>query len=175
MGLRKFTCYRRVKRAYTRKSKYKHQSFVKGVPPIKLTKFDFGDLKRSFAAQVDLVSKEKIQVRHNSLESARQVVIRKLTEMSKPYMFRVRPYPHHVLRENKMLTGAGADRMQTGMQLSFGKPISSAAQLGVDQPIFSVYVDKDAVELAKLALRGAMPKLPGRCGIVEAIPKKLSK
>src|SRR3989338_6011174 len=134
MGLRKFTCYRRVKRPYTRKSKFKNRSYVKGVPPIKLAKFDFGDLKKDFEFKIDLVSKQKIQIRHNALESARQVVIRRLSEMSKPFKLRVRPYPHHILRENKMLTGAGADRMQTGMQLSFGKAISSAAQLGIDQP-----------------------------------------
>lgn len=171
MALRNFNCYRKVKRAYTRKSKYKPLAYIKGVPPIKLTKFNFGDLKRPFTMQVDLVSKVRIQVRHNAIEAARQVVIRKLAEMAKPYRLQVRPYPHHVLRENKMITGAGADRMQTGMQLSFGKPMGSAAQLTIGQPIFSVFVDKDAVAQTKEALKGAMPKLPGKSGIVESVRK----
>jgi len=34
------------------------------------------------------------------------------------YFFRIIPFTHHIQRENKMLTGAGADRTQTGMQLS---------------------------------------------------------
>ncbi len=166
-GLRAFSCYRKPKkRPYTRKSKYKARAFIKSVPNIKVVKFDLGDLKREFLAQVDLVSKENIQIRHNAIESARQVVIRRLGETNKPYHFKIRIYPHNVLRENKMLTGAGADRMQTGMQRSFGRAIGSAAILKPKQPIFSVYVDKDAVDAVKLALRAAFSKMPGRCGVV---------
>ena len=65
-----------------------------------------------------------------------------------------------------MLTGAGADRMQTGMQKSFGKAAGLAAQLKPKTSLFCVYVDTEHVETVKGALRLAMPKLPGKCGVV---------
>ena len=77
MAERKFKCYRKVKRAYTRKSRYKVKGYIKAVPTNKLVKFNFGDNKRVFPHKVFLVSKEKIQVRHNALESARTSVVRR--------------------------------------------------------------------------------------------------
>ncbi|MAG45762.1 MAG: hypothetical protein CMH63_03260 [Nanoarchaeota archaeon] len=72
----------------------------------------------------------------------------------------MRVYPHHALRENKMLVGAGADRMQTGMQRAFGKVIGIAAQLKKNQSVFEVFVNKSGVEAAKDALKGANQRLP---------------
>ena len=77
----------------------------------------------------------------------------------------VRSYPHHVLRENKMITGAGADRMQTGMQRSFGRAMGLAAQLKVGTPIFCVYCNKEGIPSARKALLSANPKLPGRSAV----------
>jgi len=166
MAERKFKCYRKVKRAYTRKSRYKVKGYIKAVPTNKLVKFNFGDNKRVFPHKVFLVSKEKIQVRHNALESARTSVVRRLTRfLGKEYHMQVRSYPHHVLRENKMITGAGADRMQTGMQRSFGKAIGLATQLKMGTPIFCVYCNKEGIPNARKALLSATPKLPGRCAI----------
>lgn len=164
-GLRAFSCYRKPKRAYTRKSKYKKRAFIKSVPNIKVVKFDLGDLKKDFKGQVDLVSKEKVQIRHNAIESARQVVVRKLNKIGKPYHFKIRVFPHNVIRENKMLTGAGADRMQTGMQRAFGKATGLAARLKIGQPIFTLYVEKEDVEAVKPALKAATSKFPCKCGI----------
>ena len=105
-------------------------------------------------------------MRHNAIESARTSVVRRLTLwLGKEYHMQVRSYPHHVLRENKMITGAGADRMQTGMQRSFGRAMGLAAQLKVGTPIFCVYYNKQGIPNARKALLSATPKLPGRCGI----------
>ncbi|KAL8547256.1 hypothetical protein ACS0TY_006831 [Phlomoides rotata] len=53
------------------------------------------------------------------------------------FHLRVRVHPFHVLRINKMLSCAGADRLQTGMRGAFGKPkgvgyLSSISHLGVE-------------------------------------------
>ena len=166
MGLRPFSCYRKVKRAYTRKSRFKVKGYVKSTPTSKLVKFSFGETKRSFPHKVFLLSTQEIQLRHNALESARTSVVRRLTEkLGKEYHFQIRAYPHHVLRENKMILGAGADRMQTGMQRSFGKPVGLAARLKVGSPIFCVYCQKEGIPVARDALKSATPKLPGRCTI----------
>ena len=166
-GIRPSSCYRHLERPYTRKSKYKSKAYIKATPTSKLAKFEFGDLKAKFNCQIDLITTLPIQIRHNSLESARTVVIRRLTEMGKSYRFSIRAFPHQILRENKMLTGAGADRMQTGMQLSFGRAVGLAARLKSDQPIFSVKIDKVDSKLARKAMAGALPELPGKCVFVE--------
>ena len=77
------------------------------------------------------------------------------------YRFKVRVYPFHILRENPLAAGAGADRMSTGMKMSFGKPIGVAAQIKKGQTVFSMDVNKQNVDLAKKALKRATYKLPG--------------
>jgi large subunit ribosomal protein L10e len=60
-----------------------------------------------------------------------------------------------------MLTGAGADRMQTGMQLSFGKCIGKSAILKANAPIFFIAVSTPkAVVLAREAFKEIKAKLP---------------
>ena len=51
---------------------------------------------------------------------------------------RVRPHPYHVVRINKMLSCAGADRLQTGMRGAFGKPNGLVARVNIGQIILSV-------------------------------------
>ncbi|MBI5391978.1 50S ribosomal protein L16 [Candidatus Woesearchaeota archaeon] len=161
VGLRKFSCYRRLEVPYTRKSKYKKKGYVKAIPPHKIARFEMGE-KRLFSHIVKLVSQDSIQIRHNAIESARLVVNKRLEEnLSNNYFMKLNLYPHHAIRENKMLGGAHADRLQTGMAHSFGKVIGSAAQLKEGKTIFTVFVDKAGVESAKTSLMYASPRLPG--------------
>lgn len=159
-GIRPGRCYTPIKRAYTRKSKFKKLSFIKAVPPSKIVKFEYGDLKKEYNTEVTLYTTEAIQLRHNAIESARTVVVRKLDELGGDYRLKIRVYPHHVLRENKMITGAGADRMSKGMQRAFGRAIGLAARMKKGKELFSVYVDKSKVPLVKQALRAATYRLP---------------
>lgn len=54
------------------------------------------------------------------------------------FHLRVRPHPYHVVRINKMLSCAGADRLQTGMRGAFGKPNGLVARVNIGQIILSV-------------------------------------
>jgi len=165
--LRPAKCYRKVKRAYTRKSKYRKYSFVRSVPAKKVVKFDQGNLKKEFESSVNIVSKEAMQIRQNALESARIKINRAISKrMGNNYHLKLRIYPHHVLRENKMLTGAGADRMQSGMQRAFGKPMGLAAQVKKNQKIFTLGVDKKDVNAAKKILKSSLSRLPGKYSVV---------
>jgi hypothetical protein len=47
-------------------------------------------------------------------------------------------HPFHVLRINKMLSCAGADRLQTGMRGAFGKPAGLAARVAIGQVLLSI-------------------------------------
>ena len=166
--LRKAVSWRKIERPYTRKSKFREKSFVKTSPNVLVVKFDMGNPKRKFKYVLNLRSKKDIQIRHNALESARQVSNRLFEGRlgKNAYHLKVMVYPHHILRENPLASGAGADRFSTGMAHSFGKPIGIAAQIKKNQIIFRVSVNsKSAVELAKKALRAAATKLPCSCRV----------
>ncbi len=47
-------------------------------------------------------------------------------------------HPFHVLRINKMLSCAGADRLQTGMRGAFGKAQGTAARVAIGQVLMSI-------------------------------------
>ncbi len=165
--LRKANAYKKSTRAYTRKSKYKKKGFIKVVPASKVIKFNMGDLKKEFPKTIKLISKETFQIRHNAIESCRTLINRQLSKRfgSKGYRFIINQFPHHVLRENKMLTGAGADRMQSGMKHSFGKAMGTAAQLKPGKTIFTVKVNEPDVDFAKKALAKARSRIPGKVTI----------
>lgn len=155
-----------IKRPYNRKSKFKKKNFVKTVPQNKIVRYDMGDLSKKFPYKVELITKEPIQIRHNALESCRQIINRNLMRLiGTDYYFKLNVYPHQILRENKMLTGAGADRMQTGMAHSFGTPTGVAARIGKSQAVFSVKVEKENINHAKAALHKARPRMPGHFSI----------
>ncbi|MBI4153084.1 50S ribosomal protein L16 [Candidatus Woesearchaeota archaeon] len=174
--IRKFAAYQRIERPYTRISKYKKKSFVKVRPHSTIVRFEHGDQNGRFDLTLYLVSKQDVQVRHNALESARQTSNRVLEKLGKnAYFMRIRKYPFHILRENPLASGAGADRMSTGMSHSFGKPISSAAQVFKEDIVMEVRVSRKDGHAAKLALERANKKLPCACKIIEAKGKKVVK
>jgi len=160
MALRKAGAYsKRYARPFTRKSKVKGKSYIKTIPNSKIVRFKMGDIKNfedgKYPITLYIKSKEKVQMRDNSIEAARQFLNRFLTEkVGKDFYLEVKIYPHHILRENKMLTGAGADRMQTGMSQSFGKSVGRAALVNAGQTIFILGVktpkqEQDARKLIK--------------------------
>ena len=62
-----------------------------------------------------------------------------------------------------MLTGAGADRMQTGMAQSFGKTIGRAALVKKNQAIMVIAVSTKKQELAaRKLIVSVRPRLPCR-------------
>lgn len=146
---------------------YTRREFVKGFPDPKITKFTMGDTKSRFAYEAKLIALEQAQIRHVSLEAARVASNRILMEkLVNNYRLDVHPYPHTILRENKMIFGAHADRLQQGMRASFGRPIGTAARVKAGQTVISVNVNAEGVEAAKLALKRGSAKLPTPCQIV---------
>jgi len=182
MALRKASAYSKKHMvAYTRKSKIKQRSYIKAVPPQKIVKFNLGNVSGythgKFNYIVRMLASEEIMIRDNALEAARQYINKKL-ELAYPgqYYFKVTPVPHHVLRENKMITGAGADRMQTGMQLSFGKPMGRGAIVHKNREIFLVAVESEKqFPVARQAMQEVKAKLPCRTHFVfEKVQPKLA-
>ncbi len=152
-----------AKMAYTRRE------YMGGVPGSKIVQFDMGNLTQDFPVELSIVVEEACQIRHTALEAARISVNRQLVKGvgRANYHFKLRTYPHHVLRENKQATGAGADRVSEGMRRSFGKAVGTAARVVPGQKVFSVWVNPQHVDKAKAALQRAVYKLPTPARIVE--------
>lgn len=169
MGLKPAKCYRKLERPYTRQSRSKpKRSYVKGVPYPKIHKFEAGKRADSYSCVVSLVANNSVQIRHNALEAARVGAHKILTKHLgvDGFFLKVLVYPHHVLRENSLATGAGADRFQTGMRQSFGKPVSTAARVMANQSVMEVRVPGAKKLIAKNALKVAGSKLPTTTRIV---------
>ena len=171
--LRKAFAYSKKKVVpYTRTSKKKQKSYIKMIPPQKIVKFTMGNPQAfnagKFQHVLSVVSTENVQIRHNALEACRQYINKKMdTDLAGQYYFRVKPFPHHIQRENKMLTGAGSDRMQTGMQLSFGKAMDRAAIMKKGKGIFFIATSsKKAEQTARKLLHTIKSKLPCKTRIV---------
>ncbi len=147
--------YRAIKSmAYSKK-------YAPGTPNSKIARFTTGKYSTDYAYIIRLVSKGRVQIRSNALESARVAANKKLAPLGEEgYYLVVRTYPHSVLRENKMIATAGADRLQEGMRKAFGKPIGVAARVEIGTTVLELHVKAADLALGKNALHAAKAKLP---------------
>lgn len=172
--LRKWVAYRTVERPYTRWSKSRKKAFVKSRPGKKVIKFDMGDLvggPEQFTLKLSLISRDLVQVRANAIEAARLTSLRPLeAQLGRAgFYYRVLMHPHHVLRENPLAAGAGADRLSTGMSHAFGKTIGTAAQIEPGKVLLELYLPREKEALGRLVLNKASKKLPIRTTIRDEI------
>ena len=154
---------------------FTRKEYIKGKPQIKIAKFQ-GGKKAIYEYCVQLLSNEKIQIRHMAIESCRLSANKTLekTTGEQGYYTRLRIYPHNLLRENKQIAAAGADRISEGMRRAWGKAVSLGARVRQGQCIMELYVNGPHVEAAKKALKGASVKLPGTPKIIVLEHGKLS-
>jgi large subunit ribosomal protein L10e len=169
MALRPGRTVRRLERPYTRVSqKNPRKSYVVGVPMPKIHQFRMGNPGVDANVTLYLVAKELGQIRHNALESARIVTHQFLEKKigSQNYYMVILKYPHHVIREKPIATGAGADRYSQGMRLAFGRPAGVALQIRKEgSPIVMIKTKKEYLDVAKQALKKFRYKLPLKCSI----------
>ena len=154
--------YRQIKgQAYTRRE------YMGGVPNSRVSQYVMGNAKAEFPVTLTLKVKNRVQIRHTSIEAGRIAANKVLTSQcgAPNYQMVVRAFPHVVLRENKLATGAGADRVSSGMRQGFGKTVGTAARLERNQAILTVRVPADKAVFAKDALWRASMKFPSPCYI----------
>jgi len=166
MARKPASMYRRLKGpAYTRRK------YIGGVPNNRIMQFHVGNRRAAetgeFPVVIELLADNSCQIRHTALEAAR--VISNSTIRNKAgtqgYALRVHTFPHHVLRENKQATGAGADRVSQGMRCAFGKNVGTAARVKRGQRVISLQTNSEFYLTAKDALRKASMKFPTPCTI----------
>lgn len=148
--------YREIRgQAYTRKE------YMGGIPGIRISQWDIGDAKTAFPLKLHLIAKEQCQIRHIALEAARISANRYIAKKAgNAYHLKLRLYPHNVLRENKIATGAGADRISEGMRAAFGGPVGVAARVHPGTKIMTISTTPEHLDDAKIALRKGGVKLP---------------
>lgn len=150
---------------YVTQHSFCRKEYAGGIPPSRITQFNHGNTNGKFDVVMTLRIKEKGQLRSQALEAARISSNRYLQKKcgSMGYHLRVRVMPHHILRENKVATGAGADRVSQGMRRAYGTSIGIAARVIPDQKILTVRINKMHVDIAKDAMRRASMKLASPC------------
>ncbi len=166
--LRKNSAYQNLERPYTRFSKFNKKNFIRGgIPALKISRFEMGDPRKKFEMLLRLNSLRNTNIRHNSLESARMTSNRVLEKgVGNNFHLKLKVYPFHVLRENAMAAGAGADRMSQGMSQSYGKPVGVAARVVEGQTLLELKIDTENVAVGREALHRAAKKLPCGCKVV---------
>ena len=162
MGRRPSRCYR-----YQKNKPYPKSRFNRGVPDAKIRMYDCGSKKKRhevFPACVHLVGYEKEQITSEAPEASRIAANKyMLVNVGREnFHLRIRVHPWHVVRINKMLSCAGADRLQQGMRGAFGKALCKSARVAIGQILLSIRTTPDRVPAAQEALRRAKFKYPGR-------------
>ena len=157
-------CYKTIKRPYTRKSKYKRHMYIRGGVPTKRTvKFDMGEASKEFPTRISMFTLQSATILDNSIESARQTANKYLVKnfggKAEGFHFKIKIYPHHVVRINPIAMGAGADRYSTGMAKSYGKPTNVAARIKAGQELMYIDLNPNKEKIAREALRKAGCKL----------------
>ncbi|CED85443.1 60s ribosomal protein l10 [Phaffia rhodozyma] len=166
MGRRPAKCYR-----YCKNKPFPKSRFNRAVPDPKIRIYDLGRKKASvddFPFCCHLVSDEYEQVSSEALEAARICANKYIVKTSgkESFHMRIRPHPHHVVRCNKTLSCAGADRLSQGMRGAWGKPYGKVARVNIGQPIISIRCKDVHKPVIMEALRRARYKFPGRQKII---------
>ncbi len=130
--------------------------------------YDQGNLSGKFEYQVDLIAGKAVNLRHNAVEAMRIASSKVLSEGlgKQGFHLKIRAVPHNIIRENPLATGAGADRISTGMKLSFGRPVSRSAHVYKGKVLISIFVNEQGLSFAKKALKNSSYKVPIGCKIV---------
>ena len=152
----------------------------------KIRIYDLGSKKTAvdtFPTCIHLISNEFEQLSSEALEAGRICANKYMVKHCGKDQFhmRIRVHPFHVIRINKMLSCAGADRyevhlfmytffnlfpssysLQTGMRGAFGKPQGTVARVHIGQPILSIRTKDQHKGAVFEALRRAKFKFPGR-------------
>ena len=147
---------------------YSRREYIRKTPNSRIVQYDMGNLKDEFPISLSLAVKENAEITHNSLEAARIAANRFMQRKAGRYGYhlKIRTYPHQIVRENPMATGAGADRVQSGMRNAFGKAVSVEPIVKRGQRVITIDCNKTNFIDAKTALKRASMKLPARTRII---------
>ncbi|MBN2157141.1 MAG: 50S ribosomal protein L16 [Candidatus Lokiarchaeota archaeon] len=173
MARRPWSCYKQIKRpAYQKKRSRSHRKeYVRGGPDSVLRMYDTGNRKKpleEWDLSLGIKILKDVQLSHRTLEAMRTSLNRNLQKQlgRTGFLIRVRPHPWQMIRENKMMAFAGADRLQSGMRNSFGRVIGRAARVHADQTIVEVYCNFANKNIVIKSLKTAAYKIGAKNRLV---------
>jgi large subunit ribosomal protein L10e len=153
------------------KPPYTRREYITGIPGSQIAQHMMGNRDtepEDYSVQISLVVDEECQIRHGAMESSRlsanRVLLKEIGQEN--YRMILRKFPHHVLRENKQATGAGADRVSDGMRQSFGKVVGTAARIQKGERLFTAWCHPEDADVVKDAFRRSYNKISPPCRIV---------
>lgn len=117
---------------------------------------------------VGLKVDKQVQISSNALEAIRITINTPLQKYlgRNGYRMRVRSKPFQKYRENRMLAFAGADRIQSGMRNSFGRPAGVCARVRAGAVILDVATSLKNLPLVRKRLKIAGMKVSCSCSII---------
>jgi len=160
------------RRPYQHKRSANHRrEYARGGAQSKIARFWGGNKAvpwEDWELVISLVVDRQIQISSNSLEAIRITINSALQDKigRSNYRFRVRPKPFQVYRENRMLSVAGADRIQTGMRHSFGRSTGVCARVRAGSVVCDVGASLKDLAIVRDRLRIASMKISSPCSIV---------
>ena len=170
---RPWHCYSSwTRRPYQHKRSANHRrEFARGGAQSKIARFWGGNKAipwENWELVISLVVDKQIQISSNALEAIRITINSALQNKigRSNYRFRVRPKPFQVYRENRMLSVAGADRIQTGMRHSFGRSTGVCARVRAGSVVCDVGASLKDLAVVRDRLRIASMKISSPCIIV---------
>lgn len=165
---REASCYRKLPNHF-----YTRREYIKSIPQSKIKHYNIGNQNGDYQYKVFIVADQQGLILARALEAMRITMNRYLTENigRGNFFLRIRPVPHHIIRERKFLGMAGADRIQKGMRRAYGKPSDRAAAIYINDIIIEIWVSEKHLKFAKEAARLALYKL-GLDAHVEIVPFK---
>ncbi|MHA1733769.1 MAG: 50S ribosomal protein L16 [Promethearchaeota archaeon] len=172
MARRPWQCYSKYKSKWVFQKKRAHKKdLIRGGADCRVRMFDVGNKKMPkdhWEVVLGLKGLERVQISDHCLEAVRQSLNRRLQKRigRERFHFRIRVKPFHIYRENKMMAFAGADRLQTGMRHSFGKPVGLAARVRAGQILLEVRMFEKDFLVGKKALKVVAQKFCCRCQVV---------
>lgn len=167
MARRPWSCYKLVSKrpAYQKKRSRSHRKeFVRGGPDSVLRMYDTGNRKRprdEWELSLGIKVMKDVQISDRTLEAIRTSLNRNLQKLlgRTGYLIRIRPHPWQMIRENKMMAFAGADRLQSGMRNSFGRVVGRAARVHINQTVAEVLCDFKNKDIIIKSLKTAAYKI----------------
>jgi large subunit ribosomal protein L10e len=133
--------------------------------------YDTGNRKKprdEWDLSIGIKIMKDVQLSHRTLEAIRTSLNRNLQKKlgREAFLIKIRPHPWHMIRENRMMAFAGADRLQSGMRNSFGRVIGRAARVHANQTIVEVFCNFINKNIVIKSLKTAAYKLGAKNRIV---------
>jgi len=153
---------------------YCRTEYIRSVPHSRITRDNIGKLRPNYNLRLSAHVDRDVQIRDSCLEACRVTLNRHLVrDVGKDAFFaRFRKMPYQILRENKMATGAGADRLSSGMRHAFGKTVGRACRYRKGEKLLDVLIEHKHSDATYRVLKGLASKLS--CGITIQIEPKVT-